>query len=249
MAYSIPKTWSLEKLRTYTVKVIAALVALKALGKIKVEGMEALQGDWLQALIEKWRAERATVIATRDARDEARDLVVEKNAVVNVFDMQWDATVGQLSSLSFMLAGSKANKDPYKTLFGTIKAKSLQALGPAKATVAADRLVEKINAMGDAKLLPLANVLDFQSRLLGAASEEDVAAETALLSHSIARMKLIRRLEMTVATTEVELLSRFPGRDDIVRAVLGTAAPKRTKKTNAETADDEVEDSTNDDDL
>lgn len=242
MSQSIPKNWSLEKVRAYVVKVISALVALKALGKIKVDGLEALQGEWLPAVVGQWRGELAAVIEARDARDKARDLVLEKNAVVGIFDMQWDATVGQMSSLAFLLANSRANQDPYKTLFGTIKASALQNLGPAKATVAALRLVEKVSALGDEKLSPLADALEFQSRLLGAASEEDIAAETALLGHAVARMKLIRRLEMTIATTEVELLTRFPGRDDIVRAVLAPPKAKKKKKTVDESIEDDASD-------
>lgn len=239
MSYSIPNTWSLEKIRAYVVKVTGALVALNELGKLKLEGMEPLCGSWLPQLVEQWRKEQAAVVKARDARDAARDLVVERNAVVAVYDMQWDATVGQMSSLAFLLAKSRANQDPYKTLFGSVKATALQKLGPAKATVAARRLVEKVRALLDKELLPLADTLERQSELLAAASESDVQAETALLGHAVSRVKLIRHLEMVIATTEVELLTRFPGRSDLVRAVLDPVTEKRRTKNADETAFDE----------
>lgn len=233
MIYKIPQEWSLESLRAFVVQVVGGMVALKSLEKLPIPGLEGLRGDWLPQLVEKGRGMLARIDEARVARDKARDLVHEQNAVVGIFDAQWDSTVSTMSSTAFFKAGSKAKGEPYNALFGTVKATALQKLGPAKAVVATERLVVKTVAVGDTELTALATGLQVEGKLLKEAHEADVTAEAALLAHRIARLGLIRAVDELCTEIELEILMNLTGRHDLVRALLNPR-PNRARSSKVE---------------
>lgn len=241
MAYVAPKNWALESLRAYLVRVIAALVALKALERMSIPGMEALAGDWIPKLTERVRAFLGEVDRERAERDAARDHEIETSAVVRLLDAAWDSTLTQLSGYSFMLANKSEKAPPYVDVFGKVKARDLVSLGPAKATEAGRRIVERTRATGRQELVALANALDVQTTALREAEETDQVAETEALVFDVKRATRLRATERLIAEIEVELLTRFPGRRDLVRAVLDTRPEKRSKPRSEEPVEVEAE--------
>ena len=228
MAYKLRKTVGLEAMREYAVGVIAGLKAVK--------GLEPLAAQWQTA--------KANIVKARDARDEARDAERETTACVRVADAQWDHSVGQLSGLAYLISGKSEKGEPYAQLFGTVKAAQLRNLGASKTTAAGTLLVEKLAAIGHAQLNAPAKELDKLTKALAAAEEADAAAEIAALTHEIERVKLVRKLETLIAETEAKILAKFPGQDDLVRAILTTVEERQAKKGGANDAEAETEQAT-----
>ncbi len=221
MAYRLGKSMAIEGLREYTVGVIAGLKAVKG----------------LETLAAPWQTVKVNIVKARDARDDARDAEKETTARVRVTDAQWDRVVGELSGLAFLVSGKSDKAEPYVQLFGTVKAAQLRSFGPAKASSAGRQLVEKLKAINHPQLAALAKELDKLTQALGDAEEADAAAELAVLTHEIERVKLVRRLETLIAETEAAILAKFPGQGDLVRAILDTYTERPEKKTEAESTD------------
>jgi hypothetical protein len=215
MAYTIPKTSSLDFLMVYVSGAAAAAEAL---------GLTALAG----ALDALYRALRQA----RDARDDDRRLFARTSAHVRVADAAWDRIVGDLSSNAFLLAGKKADQEPYAVLFGGVAAKDAQQMGPDKAGPWGDKLLEKVKALGNAVLDALAALLLPAQQTLLAKDKERDAAEVKLAGHSVERVKWVQKVQHAVDAAEVEILTAHPGRKDLVRAVL--LVPRAASKKQAE---------------
>ncbi len=210
MAYAINKNMPLTGLRWYTVRVIA--------------GLEA---SGFSDLVDTWRAQRdalATALAAHSADEDNEEIT---SARVRVCDAAWDESVAALSQKALFLAGGDTKAAPYSTLFGTTKARTLQGLGPAKATIAGDALLSKMTALNLPELTAQAQDLGAKNASLRVAEAADAEAELKLASHSIERVRLIRQVETLVAETEARILMAQPGRAEMVRAILN---PNKTRR-------------------
>jgi len=214
MAYVLSRTMSLESMRSYVVQVIAGLNAVSELAPLAAP----------------WRGEKDALGKQREARDADLDLEVETSARVRVCDAEWDLAVGQLSKTALYLAGGNAKKEPYAQLFGGMKAQKMRSLGPAKASVVAAALVAKCSAMTSPEMLAAAQEIAQKTEALAAAENADAAAEAKVLTHGVERAKTLRRWEGLIAETEVAILTRYPGRDDLVRAILDPTPERRSSK-------------------
>ncbi|MGI5864697.1 MAG: hypothetical protein ACOX6T_21975 [Myxococcales bacterium] len=215
MAYTINRNTSLPALRWYTVRVIAGLDAC---------GFSDLVGSW--------RTQRdaiATTLAAHTTDEEQEEIT---SARVRVCDAAWDESVASLSKKALFLAGGDDEAAPYSTLFGTTKAKALQALGPAKATVAGDALLSKMTALGLPQLAEEVQNFGAKNASLRSAEAADAEAELKLASHSIDRARLIRQVETLMAETEAKILMAQPGRIDLVRTILN---PNKTRRASPKT--------------
>lgn len=118
--------------------------------------------------------------------DEEHEAVT--TAKVRACDVAWDETVSALSREALYLSGGKPDKAPYALLLGTTKARNLQALGPAKATVAGAALISKIEAIGEPRPVALAQGLGARTEALAVAEKADAEAELKLAAHGIERV-------------------------------------------------------------
>ncbi len=223
MAYQLPENWSIESMIDYCTATIAALRATPELAP----------------LAEPWVAKRTELRSERQTRDDARDAVTEAAAVLRVADAGWDWEVTNLSSAAYQAARKDAGKPPYAQLFGTIKATQAVKFGAAKAGEYAEGLIARGTALDHADLTaPLAAFVAATERL-GAAGRAHRAARVQAQTAEIRRVALHGELEGLVALTELGVLTRFVGRDDLVRAVL---APSRSRPGRPATAVEVVPD-------
>jgi len=211
MSYHIDTGSSLERLIEYSVGVEAGLEAHAEL---------AAHGT-------TWRERRALLRGLRDARDEARYAWVRAASKLKVVDVDWDAIVTDLSGRAYLAAGKDAAADPYLTLFGTVKASDAVKLGPAKATAFGERVVARATELGHADLGGTVERLKAQNIALTTSGQARDAAREAALLHDLRRRKAIDDLTTLVAETEVAILTAFPGRRDLVRAILAPTTPSR----------------------
>jgi hypothetical protein len=224
MSYHIDTGSSLERLIEYSVGVEAGLEAHAEL---------AAHGT-------TWRERRALLRGLRDARDEARYAWVRAASKLKVVDVDWDAIVTDLSGRAYLAAGKDAAADPYLTLFGTVKASDAVKLGPAKATAFGERLVTRATELGHADLGGTVERLKAQNVALTTNGQARDAAREAALLHDLRRRKAIDDLTTLVAETEVAILTAFPGRRDLVRAILAPTTPSR-RSSSAEPDSPEVD--------
>ena len=214
MSYAFPASASLDTLLDHVCAVIAALEAVPELA----------------ALAAPWHKLRDGLLKARQLRDETRWTLLGAQLKVAVRDVAWDAAVGDLSGHAFLAAGKSDEKEPYASLFGPLVAKELRNLGPARATAAAELILAKGAALAHPDLTKsLATLKTATAALAGAAADRDKALEASLLL-DIARAKQVTAVDALTATTEIGILTKFPGRRDVVRAVLAQAQPEAKSK-------------------
>ncbi len=207
MSYAFPASASLDTLLDHVCGVIAVLEATPELA--------ALAGPWHKL--------RDGLLKARQTRDETRWTLLGAQRKVAVRDVAWDAAVGDLSGRAFLAAGKTDKEEPYASLFGPLVAKELRNLGPARATAAAELILAKGAALAHPDLTKsLATLKTTTAALTSAAAERDKAQEAALLL-DIPRAKQVTAVDALTATTEIGILTKFPGRRDVVRAVLAQA--------------------------
>ena len=210
MSYSLPESTSLEGMIDYTTGVSAGLKAVTELVPLSAP----------------WDARKLALRAARDDRDDARAKVIECSKVVDVRDTVWDKAVTDLSGRAYFAAGKDASKPPYAPLFGTVTAAAATKLGPAKATVYGDNLVSKGTALAHPDLGDAVQAVAAANKPLSDAGAARTTAQTEAAAHEIKRIQAREALELLIAETELGILQKFVGRDDLVRAIL--APPRRT---------------------
>lgn len=225
MAYSLPESISYEGLIDYVTGVSAGLKAVPELAPLAAS----------------WDQRKLALRADRDARDDSRGKVIECSKVVEVRDAVWDKAVTDLSGRAFMAAAKDASKAPYAPLFGAVPAATATRLGPAKATVYGTGLVAKGAALAHPELgAPIQAVADANGPLADASTAR-VAATAQATTHEIKRIQARDGVELLIAETELGVLQKFVGRDDLVRAIL--APPRKSgSKRGAATEDQGSED-------
>ncbi|MEK7705577.1 MAG: hypothetical protein AAB426_11510 [Myxococcota bacterium] len=204
MSYQIPDNASLERMMDYTTGVVASLSAMPETA--------ALVKPW-QPVAEKLRAER-------DARDTTRAAQLAAAAKVRVCDARWDAVVTELSGRAYLAGGKDAMKEPYVSLFGSVRAADATALGPYKATVFGRKLLARLGELGHTDLKDMTAALaSINTELERAATGRTEMAEKAA-AHEVRRHKLVEEIEALVAQTEVGVLTALPGKSTISRTML-----------------------------
>lgn len=218
MSYAQPSDASLESVIDYVVGVIAVLQATPELA----------------ALAPPWHKLRDNLLKARDDRDQKRWKLLGAQRKVGVLDVKWDAAVGDLSGRAFLAAGKDAKAHPYADLFSPLVADDLKRLGPVRAAAAEEVIQAKGKALAHPDLTKSLDGLDKATVALTAADTERTAALQVVLVLDIERTKQIAAVDLLVATTEIGVLTAFPGQREIVRAVLAPA--KAEKKAKADTA-------------
>lgn len=201
-----------------------------------IAGLEALPETAILAA--PFHTLRDQLKAERDARDEDRWTLLGAQRKVAVLDAQWDHAVVDLSGRAWLAAGKKPGAEPYASLFGTVTAKQVTVLGAHKETVIGEKLVAKGHELGHPDLAESLGKLSHANETLHTAAQVRDAADTQALLHEITRRKLKTELERLVAHAEVGILTQFPGRDDLVRAMLAPDRPDRKPEAHAEAVAD-----------
>ncbi|MCC6622981.1 MAG: hypothetical protein IT385_17110 [Deltaproteobacteria bacterium] len=204
MSYKVNPSTSYGRMRRYVAQVIGGL-----------ESREATR-----ARVDAWRALQQEVIAERGTREAADDVLLAAAARARVEDAEWDAALGATSSRAYELAKKDAGADPYATLFGKIDAKRARSMGLAKATAVGRAVVKDGRRLGVTELGAELETLEAATTRLEEAQRAVESAEDALFTPRLAKKKLVRKLNELIAVTEAAILTAFPGRDEIVSAIL-----------------------------
>jgi hypothetical protein len=221
MSYRLPATASLESLIRYASGVNAGLLAM----------------DALKPLADPWSGWRQSLRQARDLRDDELFALDTARARLRVLDSEWDRLVVLISGEAYLLSGKKADAEPYRSLFGAVTAQEATRLGAAKATAFGDRLVLHLAQAGHARLAELAQEFQPVNVRLKAAEAEVTAAEDKASLQGSQRRKLVREVEAQIGVSEVGILQLFPGRRDLVRAVLAPPRPERREREAPEPED------------
>lgn len=204
MAYQFEVTTGYGRLRQYASQVLGGVGAREALA----------------AQSEGWRGMLGRIVAERAQREEADDAVLMAGALARVADADFDASIGEVSGVSWLLAGKKVAGEPYQTLFGRIDAKRAKGLGVAKASAVGERVVRDGRRLGAEELAAPLSGLEKATGALSNAQTRLEAAEDALFEPRQAKKKLVRDLNQLIAVTEAAILTAYPGRSDLVSAIL-----------------------------
>ncbi|MBI2571008.1 MAG: hypothetical protein HYV63_28720 [Candidatus Schekmanbacteria bacterium] len=103
-------------------------------------------------------------------------------------------------------------------------------LGAAKATVVAGKLLARGRELAHPDLAAHLAAVEEASAALAAAMEARTLAEEKSLLHDIRRRKILAEVHALIADSEVQILTRFPGRRDLVRATLASGRPTRKRR-------------------
>lgn len=185
------------------------------------------------------KALRDEFVAQRAAREAVDDVVLVATARLRVEDVEWDKALGQVSSRSYLLSGKDADTDPYATLFGKVDAKRARGFGAAKAVIVGESVVRDGRRL-DADLGTELSQLETATTRLNEAKRLYDEADDALFVPRQSKKKLIGKLNDLIAVTEAGILTAFPGRDDIVSAILTPWFARRSGKSSADSSDEPV---------
>jgi len=208
MSYDLRDSASLEWLRDYVRGVIA--------------GTEAR--DALKPLAVPWRAMDGRLKAARDERDEARFAHIGAIRRYAVLRVDFLAEVTTLSGTAYLAAGKDADAPPYSALFSTTKAADFDELGFNNLRDKSDDLFTKLDKINHPKLSDETATLRALYGPLVEAGEARKAARRALIPFESTRAALVIEVEELGDRTEAAILSQFPGKKELVRAVLAPAA-------------------------
>lgn len=215
MAYSFDETVSYSRARRYASQVIGGLAARPVLA----------------AQVVDWRAMKQRIRIERDQREDADDLIIETSTATRVDDVDFDFCLTKTSGRSWELSGKDASAEPHATLFGKVPAKRARSFGPAKATEVGLRVVKDGRKFALPELEASLAELEAATAVLGTSFKAFEDAEDALFTPRQAKKKLVRALNLLIATTEAAVLTAFPGREDIVSAILLPWFERKNGKT------------------
>lgn len=204
MAKRVQSTSAYEVMIRYIVAVGAALLAVPKLADLAAP----------------WRLRIKEYQGYRDARDEVVFAWIRAIVQYKVADLEWDTAIGDASKDGLHAAGGDADAAPYEPLFGTVKAAEAKALGPAKALKFGTRLIGKIEELDHPALNALLPRLRAANEAVRTASEARDEAYEKVLLQNIVRVKRLKALQEEISNTELDILTRFKGRHDLVRMVL-----------------------------
>jgi hypothetical protein len=230
MSFVLPDSIGLTTAREYVVGVHASLKALES------------ANPELNATVEAWSNARARVDALLAKATAISDELAVRRALEQLADYGWDGALGEVSSESFHVSGKDPAAKPYSELFGTVKASDAQHFGAAKATVFGKRVLARLEQLADSRLSSQTQKLAQANDTLAAAYAARTEAEEARARIGIEKRQLVAGLEALIASAEVALLTQFPGRRELVRAVLSPArlrrAPSQQRQDDSENLTD-----------
>jgi hypothetical protein len=180
-----------------------------------------------------WDAKWEEIERARQARDRARRQQAEAQARLRLRKYEWDRALLALSGKTLLLAERRTKAEPYASLFGRKPAHQLKQLGVAKAVEAAGLLLQRADALANAALEAEVGALRAATARYDECGKALSQAEAAARVHDVHRRRLLGEVETLIAQTEAQILNRFPGDDERVRAVL---APPRASRTPAASA-------------
>ena len=122
---------------------------------------------------------------------------------------------------------------PHADMFGTLPAAELKQLGPARAAAAAELILAKGAMLNNPDLgASLAELAQATEKLKAADTDRSVARKQVLLL-DITRAEQVDAVEHAMAHTEVQILTKMPGRKDLVRALLAPVRKEPAVKADA----------------
>lgn len=187
------------------------------------------------ALAGPFRMIRSEVESEREARERADDEVLGSSARLRVNDADWDQALQMLSARSFELAKKKADADPYAALFGRVDAKRARSFGAAKSQVVGVSVVKDGRRLEQAEAMATElDALEAATAALSASKAAYDEADDKLFVHRQAKKKLVGRLNEAIAVAEAGILTAFPGRGDLVSAILTPWFERRTATSRVE---------------
>lgn len=201
MAYELPESISLERLKLHCYRVSSAAEA---------RGFHDIAANF--------DALAAQIKTEMDAREMANVAVSRAQGLVAVRLFDAHQSVGLLSRRAFDFADKKAKKAPYRNLFGTHKARDVQRWG-------ADNTVEFIlDAAAKAQDFPqlsneTAEMVSCSDSLKEADRRRD-EAEREASRFEFVRAQRHAAVETAMDEAEAQILSSNPGRHDLVQAIL-----------------------------
>ncbi|HRE90154.1 MAG TPA: hypothetical protein PK095_13555, partial [Myxococcota bacterium] len=186
---------------------------------------------------------RARIEAERSAREAADDALLAASARLRVDDSDWDQALQLVSARAYELAGKKADAEPYATLFGRVDAKRARSFGAAKAQVVGLAVVKDGRRLDEAEALSeTLDQLEAATAKLSASKATYDEADDALFLPRQAKKKLIGKLNEAIAVAEAGILTAFPGRGDLVNAILTPWFERRTRPKAGSEPDDDAPD-------
>jgi len=216
MSYRFELNTSYQRLRRYGAQVSGGLRARKV--------FDPHATSWAQM---KQRIKRE-----REQREEADDAVLEASTVTRVEDADNDAALTAVSGRSWELSNKEASADPHATLF-KIPAKRIKSFGAARAVEESSRIVRDGRRFAELDFEKTLDGLETTSARLATAFQAFEAADDALFDPRRAKKALIRDINALIAVTEAAILTAFPGRDDIVSAILQPWFERKAKRKTA----------------
>lgn len=208
MAYKIDDQLTLEGMEDYCVKVMSGLAACG-------EEYPAMLGQ-----IPAWTGKYDEIQAEATARRLLQRNVIEKRTNLKVRDVFWDRDMGKVSSESYHAAGKDADKDPYKSLFGTVKAFSARNFGLEKALQFGNQILDRAVVLNHPALASVLSQFKKTNNRLREVGEEKTKADTALELHILKCRQMIPGIQTLVDNTEAAILAVVPGADELVRFIL-----------------------------
>lgn len=222
MSYKFDANNSYGRLRQYTSQVIGGLEARPQTATLSTP----------------FRELRKAISDARAAREEVDDAVLAASARLRVNDADWDQAILAVSARAFELARKRADADPYATLFGRIDAKRARSLGAAKAQIVGQSVVRDGRRLDQAgELQAVLDALDAATVKLSETKAAYDEADDALFAPRRSKKKLVSRLNDAIAVAEAGILTAFPGRGDLVSAILLPWFERRGPKTRNEAGD------------
>lgn len=203
MAHTLSLTTSHARLRGYCLQVEASLSAVPELASKAAD----------------WRVAKQEVIEHRALTESGSDVLVMAQAVNRVRDAGWDISYTEGSGLAYLLAGKKAQNEPYATVF-RVPARRATSLGYLKATEVGERALAEAKRFGDPQLDAWAERFSKANAALSESGRAMEAAEDALDDPRFGKRALLRKLNALIAATEAFILTQFPGRSALAEAIL-----------------------------
>lgn len=204
MSFQIPDNASFDRLVEYSTGVIASLEA--------IEETRSLSPKWLEL--------RTKITDMRSEWEKANWNLIGASARVHVCDSRWDDQVVEISGRAWLAAHKDAKIEPYKSLFGTIKANDLIRMGPHKATVWGHKLLAKGRELKHPELDSLLSSFETTTAELQKAFIDRMECSEQLAMFSVRKNKMINEIEALIANTEIDVLQIFPGSRRTVRAMI-----------------------------
>jgi len=220
MSYRFESGTSYTRLRRYAAQAIGGLKARKV----------------FEPIVTTWFALKQRIAKEREVREQADDAVLEASTAARVEDADNDNALTDVSAKSWELSDKDASKDPHATLFGKLPAKRVKGFGPGRALEESDRIVKDGRRFSEHDFGTTLDTLEGTSRGLDLAYKAFEATEDGLFEPRKTKKALIRAVNDLIAITEAAILTQFPGRDDIVSAILKPWFERKQSGTSKGTA-------------